>query len=276
MNLDVHVHLDLGTDLARVARDAAKLKCRLALSALGLPFHMPGNEAVAEAIQRHPDVFIGLGYVALGSDSPRKVSQLHRLGFRGLKMICPRKDYDDKSYYPIYAKAEELRMPILFHTGVVARMDVWSRERGWTETAAVDYRGLDISSKRMRPICLDAIARAFPDLNLIMAHLGSFGRRDEAAAVLLHNPNVYADLTWFSGETRKAQQREKARLLMGLVYPTHYHKLLFGTDLFTSGGLERLKRGLKAIGMLLDEIKAPPDTRAQIMGKTAARLFGLE
>jgi hypothetical protein len=83
-------------------------------------------------------------------------------------------------------------------------------------------------------------------------------------------------LTWFSGETRKAQQREKARLLMGLVYPTHYHKLLFGTDLFTSGGLERLKRGLKAIGMLLDEIKAPPDTRAQIMGKTAARLFGLE
>jgi len=273
MNLDIHVHLDIGTDVKQVVEGARKLKCRLAMSALGPAFHMPGNEAVADAIQKYPDAVVGMGYVALGKDKPGKVKELHRQGFRGLKVICPLKDYDDKALYPIYAKAEEMRMPILFHTGVVARMDIWAKQRGWTETAKIDFRKLDISSNRMRPICLDAVARAFPDLSLIMAHYCSLGRRDEAAAVLNHNPNVHADLTTLSSAITKRQAKENAKLLKSITLPTTYGRLIFGTDMFTSSGADRLARGLKAIHALLDELKVPAAVRGQIMGGKAEQLL---
>jgi len=276
-NFDVHVHMDLGTDIGRVAAEARKLHCRLGISSCGLMFHQPDNDAVADAIQRHPDVVVGFGYVALGrGDGPAKVRQLHKQGFRALKVICPKKDYDDKSLYPVYAQAEELGLPILFHTGVVARLDVWAKREGWADTAAIDFRKLDISSNRMRPICLDAVARAFPDLKLIMAHFTSLGRRDEAAAVLNHNPNVYADLTTPSGAGTKTQIREYARMIKSLVPPANYPKLLFGTDFFTHHtGTKRLKAGIKTINLLLDELKVTKDVRAAIMGGTAERLVGL-
>jgi len=274
---DVHVHMDLGTDIDRVVAEARKLRCRLGISSCGLQFHQPENDAVAEALQKYPDDVVGFGYVALGrGDGPGTVRKLHRQGFRALKVICPKKDYDDKSLYPVYAKAEELRMPILFHTGVVARMDVWAKQEGWEDTAALDFRHMDISSNRMRPICLDAVARAFPDLNLIMAHFCSLGRRDEAAAVLNHNPNVYADLTTLSGARTLAQTREHAKMLKSLVPPANFHKLLFGTDIFTHHtGTKALAAGIKAIGRLLDELKVTKDVRAQIMAGTAEGLVGL-
>jgi predicted TIM-barrel fold metal-dependent hydrolase len=274
---DVHVHMDLGTDIDRVAAEARKLGCRLGISSCGAMFHQPDNDAVADAIQRHPDVVVGFGYVALGrGDGPAKVRQLHRHGFRALKAICPKKDYDDKSLYPIYAKAEELRMPILFHTGVVARLDNWAKQHDWPEMQAMDFPALDISSNRMRPVCLDAVARAFPGLDLILAHFLSLGRRDEAAALLLHHPNVYADLTTPSGATTKARVKAYARLLRDCWPFEDYRKLLFGTDFFTHlSGIKRLKAGIKAIGLLLDELKVAKEVRAQVMGGTAERLVGL-
>lgn len=46
----------------------------------------------------------------------------------------------------------------------------------------------------MRPIYLDTIARAFPDLKIIGAHLGNPWYQ-EAAEVARWNPNVFFDLT---------------------------------------------------------------------------------
>jgi len=274
---DVHVHMDLGTDIDRVAAEARRLGCRLGLSSCGAMFHQPGNDAVAAAIERHPDVVVGFGYVALGrGDGPATVRTLHAQGFRGLKVIAPRRSYDDKSFYPIYAQAEKLAMPILFHTGVLARMDTWGAQHGWTEMAKLDFPKLDISSDRMRPMCLDAIARAFPGLNLIMAHFLSLGRRDEAAALLVHHPNVYADLTTPSCADTKARVKAYARILRDCWPFTDYRKLLFGTDFFTHlSGTKRLAAGIKAIGLLLDELKVTRDVRAAIMGGTAERLVGI-
>jgi len=274
---DVHVHMDLGTDIDRVAAEARRLGCRLGISSCGAMFHQPGNDAVAAAIERHPDVVVGFGYVALGrGDGPATVRQLHAQGFRALKVIAPKRSYDDKSFYPIYAQAEKLGMPILFHTGVLARMDVWGAQHGWAEMARLDWPRLDISSDRMRPMCLDAIARAFPGLNLIMAHFLSLGRRDEAAALLVHHPNVYADLTTPSCADTKARVKAYARILRDCWPFTDYRKLLFGTDFFTHlSGTKRLAAGIRAIGLLLDELKVPKEVRAAIMGGTAERLVGI-
>ncbi len=274
---DAHVHMDLGTDIDRVAGEARRLGCRLGISSCGAMFHQPTNAAVADAIQRHPDVVVGFGYVALGrGDGPRKVRELQRQGFRALKVIAPKKAYDDRSFYPIYAQAEKLGMPILFHTGVLARMDTWAAQHNWKEMAKLDFPGLDISSDRMRPMCLDAIARAFPGLNLIMAHFLSLGRRDEAACLLVHHPNVYADLTTPSGAGTRARMKAYARILRDCWPFQDYRKLLFGTDFFTHlSGIKRLKAGIKAIVWLLDELKVTKEVRDRIMCGTAERLVGI-
>ena len=277
MNFDVHVHLDIGSDIAAVVAGAKELDCRLGICACGPVFHQPGNEPVAEALRKYPDLVVGFGYVALGrGDGPWTVEALHQQGFRAVKVIIPTRDYDDREFYPIYARAQELRMPILFHTGVVARVDLWPKLYGWTDTADLDFRSYDISSKRMRPICLDAIARAFPDLNLIMAHFCSLGRRSEAAGVLEQNPNVYADLTTLSGATTVEQVAANARLLASQIrQPSVYERLLFGTDFATSGGVGRLAVGLNAVNGLIDELGLGEDLRRRIMGETAQELVGL-
>jgi len=273
---DAHVHMDLGTDVDRLVEAARKLRCRLGISSCGLMFHQPDNDAVAAALQKYPDDIVGFGYVALGrGDGPPKVVELHRQGFRALKVICPTKPYDDKSFYPIYAKAEELRMPILFHTGVVARTDLWASRPGYEAMKAIDFRKLDISSDHMRPICVDAIARAFPGLNIIMAHFLSLGRRDEAAALLVSHPNVYADLTTPSGATTKKRVKEYVKLLRGMIPTPPYEKFIFGTDFFTSHGTDRLKSGIKAIHSFLDELKVSKKVRDGVMYATAERLVGI-
>ena len=130
--LDIHVHLDYGAELEPFVEAARRLNLAAAVSACGPMFCQPGNDAVAEAMRRYPDTIIGLGYVALGrGDGPETVEDLHARGFRGLKMIAPARDYDDASFYPIYARAEELRMPILFHTGVGARNPAVPNGRDW-------------------------------------------------------------------------------------------------------------------------------------------------
>jgi len=51
---------------------------------------------------------------------------------------------------------------------------------------------------------------------------------------------------------------------------------LFGTDFFTClSGTKRLKAGIRAIHLLLDELKVTEDVRAKIMCETAERLVGL-
>ena len=277
MNFDVHVHLDIGSDIDAVVAGAREMDCRLGICACGPLFHSPGNEAAAEVLRKYPDMVVGFGYLELGrEDGPWTVEALHQQGFRALKVHIPARDYDDRALYPVYARAEELHMPILFHTGVVARFDLWAKRYGWTDFDLDLFRNYDISSKRMRPILLDAIARAFPDLNIIMAHFCSLGRRGEAAAVLEHNPNVYADLTTLSGATTQEQIVADARLLASQIrQPRTYERLLFGTDLFASWGPERLAVGLKAVNGIIDELDLGEDLRRRIMGETAAEMVGL-
>ena len=50
----------------------------------------------------------------------------------------------------------------------------------------------------MEPMCVEGIGQTFPDLNCIMAHFGSTGRRDVSEGIVRWHPNIYADLTGYS------------------------------------------------------------------------------
>src|SRR6266545_114240 len=181
--IDAHHHLGPEADYAaRLAETAQGLgftrMCLVGLPAWKWPWAT--NEHVLAALKARPEFFVGFAYVEPAEDPPEVVDRWHDLGFRGLKLIRPRRAYDDPSYLPVYERAADLKMPVLFHTGMVTR--------------TAEDRERDVHSLRMRPVGLDYIARQVPEATLIGAHLGH-PWWDEAGEACRLNPNVYVDLS---------------------------------------------------------------------------------
>ena len=215
--IDSHHHLydepDYGRRLIRTMDELGIEKA--CLSGLGSLFHMADDEAVARAVAACPDRLVGFVSIRPGFDTPAKIRKYHDLGFLGVKTTCPSHSYDAKEYHDLWATASSLNMPVLFHTGIV--------------TAPGSKPSDDISSDRMRPGLIEPIARAFPDMNLIMAHCGvSFSM--EASDIIRLVPNVYCDISGSSAPTGW-RRRLSAELFHDFFWwPGAWEKILFGTD----------------------------------------------
>jgi len=117
------------------------------------------------------------GFMALNPTDSRSlpiVEEFAEKGFRGIKVHPPvdRARIDDEAAYPFYELAASLQLPILFHTGV----------HGWI---------LD----NYRPMLIEHIAQRFPDLQIIVEHMGGWEFFGEALAVVRNNLNCYAGIT---------------------------------------------------------------------------------
>lgn len=80
-----------------------------------------GNDLLERELEKHPDRLCGFAMVDWGDISPTKVEQFKERGFTGLKFTRPPANYNDERWYPIYEVAERLKMPGLFHLGIVSR-----------------------------------------------------------------------------------------------------------------------------------------------------------
>jgi predicted TIM-barrel fold metal-dependent hydrolase len=219
-------------------------------------------------IQQHPKRFVGFGSIRL--DDAQAVSQVDRFnaaGFRGLgEMTGPLKNYDDKSYWPIYEHAEKYGMILLFHTGIVMRSQ--------PETPT------DVSVDRMRPTTLDNIARRFPKLTIIGAHLGNPDYA-WAAEIARWNPNLYFDL---SGSTliklQENYQFFKSIFWWSSIVSPHspksnvsaFEKVVFGSDVF-GGEIEEFDREIERYQKMLDTCGVAPEAQANIFGGTLRRIL---
>ena len=220
-------------------------------------------ESVQAYITRSPNRLVGLGDIRL--DDPRAVElvdQFHAAGFRGLgEFSGPLKNYDDKGYWPIYERAEKYGMILLFHTGIVNRPD--------------PSIPADLSVDRMRPTTLDNIARRFPKLTIIGAHLGNPDYA-WAAEIARWNPNLYFDL---SGSSLIKKQNDytffKSIFWWSGVVSPHtpaggpdaFEKLVFGSDVF-NGELEEFDRELERYHKMLDACGVPAAAQANIFAGT--------
>ncbi len=126
------------------------------------------------------------GYLDLPQD-PAEVDRLKELGFFGLKPYKPALPWNSAAYYPCYARASELGMPILFHTGLVARGAGFAGE---DEGGA----GHGSGSENMRPSHLAGIAEAFPRLTILGGHLG-WPYLEETAQNLYYYANITHDVS---------------------------------------------------------------------------------
>jgi len=136
------------------------------------------NERVEAFCQGHPRLvpFCTFNPYMQG-DMGRALERLHlHHGFRGIKLY-PTYNYfypGEQMMYPLYAVAEKLSLPILFHTG------------------SSIFKGSRI--KYGNPIFFDDVARDFPALKIIMAHGGRGPWYEEAFTMVRMHDNVYIDV----------------------------------------------------------------------------------
>jgi predicted TIM-barrel fold metal-dependent hydrolase len=228
-------------------------------------------EATLEAARRFAGLIVPLAQVSLDDDGPDVISDLHRRGFRGLKVTMPSLNYDDEAYFPIYERAEALGLPILFHTGVrggpIDYLLFHPRDPALAETFSAEHEqdsvGTTKSAARMQPVYLDTIALAFPRLRIIGAHLG-YGLYDSAAAVARWRRNVSFDISGGRVVRRHIVDR---RMINHEVLP---EKLLFGSDC----DIAHMSREVAGWMDAFEELGLSADDQDKIFYRNAAAIFG--
>ena len=136
------------------------------------------NDVAAELHRAAPDKVIP--FMSLHPMDPNMNDEYDRavgdLGCKGIKLGPNYQDFDPvgEDAFKLYARLEADRLPIVFHQGTSPMSD-----------APLRYA---------HPLAMDEVAIAFPELRIVMAHLGHPWHSDTLAVVRKH-PNVWADVS---------------------------------------------------------------------------------
>ena len=274
--------VDLDLRLAGMARQGVHVQA-LSLTAPMVNWASPGfglalsqayNDAAAAAHLRHPDRFIGLAMLPMQAPdlALKELERSAKLpGMRGMYLATNINggDLDDKSYWDVYAKAEELGWPMFLHP-----VDTIGRERT-TRYYLKNLLGNPYDTG-VAAACLvfGGVLDAFPKLEVNLPHAGGtfpwlIGRLDHGTKMrpelkhMKRSPSEY--LRRFSYDTIGHDDRINANLvrLVGA------DRVLLGTDYCFDMGLTDPVATVERLDFLSEEEKN------MIKGKTAARLLRL-
>ncbi len=214
------------------------------------------NETVAQYVKTDPDKLIGFGSVCPTEDgAPREVERACReLGLRGLKLspIYGNWHPHEERASAVFAKAEALGMPIIFHQGTT-----------FPRKARLTLAG---------PLLLDDVAIRFPNLKMVIAHLGHPWEAD-TIAVIRKQPNMFADISALFYRPWQFYNSLRLAVEYGVT-----HKLLFGTDYpFTT--FDESVTGLRQVVTMSRKMKLPElpdDLPDQVLHRDTLALLGLD
>jgi predicted TIM-barrel fold metal-dependent hydrolase len=257
--IDMHQHAPAAAEVdARVqaCHDAGIATAVL----LGQPERrVPGDNALTLAAARaYPTLFRAWYGVDMDTAVPDDITRARDDGFTGLKFIGPTRAYNAPAYFPLYERATALRLPALFHLGIVANTPGYQ----------------DCDSNLMRAIHLDHIARRLPAWTIIGAHFGN-PWCEEAAMACRWNPNLYFDLSgsllkyrrpaflgdllwWKAGGPYAAPDGTNA-----------WSKIVFGSDVASPA----IADVIHDYSVVMDALALDENLRQQIWHDTAARLL---
>ena len=258
MVIDCHTHLDDDGGAEKLLRsmDEAGIDASIVIAET-LPVDISNAAQVLEAVRRSNRLWAIVNCVFSKTVELKYVEELTQLLHEdrvvGLKFYLGYEEYsaDDERLHQLYEYCEKHDVPIMFHTGVL--------EAG--STGLLEYS---------HPLQVDRVATHFPNLTIIMAHMGNPWLID-CAAVLAKNPNVYADMSAFFAENRSITAHDievfKQRMEQVRVFLYSYQKFLFGTDY----PLYSQKEYLGAV----EALEMEQTEREAVMHANAARLFGV-
>jgi hypothetical protein len=202
------------------------------------------NEAVAEFCQDIdcliPFCNINPFLVAdLAGELERLVTEMD---FKGLKLYPTYHHFyaNSNRLYPLYAKAQELGIPVMLHTG------------------SSIFKGARL--KYGDPLYLDDVAVDFPDLTLLMVHSGRGFWYDRAFFLAKLHTNLYMEIAGLPPQKLLTYFPELERLA---------DKVIFGSDW---PGMPHIGRNIQ----LIHELPLKAETIEKILGGNAARILGLD
>jgi len=208
------------------------------------------NELVAHAVSDFPGRFVGFGSVdpLKGDRAVQDLDRVAELGLKGVKLHPSLQAFapNEERHWPLYERCQELGLVVLFHTGT-------------SGIGAGQPGGQGIRIDFARPICLDAPAAAFPDLQIIAAHFG-YPWHLELLAMALHKTNIHIDI---SGWAPRYIPAEVMRDLKGRLQD----QFVFGSDY----PFIRPDRCLDE----LETLEIPPAALDKLLVANGKRLLGI-
>jgi predicted TIM-barrel fold metal-dependent hydrolase len=213
------------------------------------------NDSTAEFMRAFPDKVIG--FLSVHPFDPGCMDEIDRcvsdLGLKGMKLGPNYQNFDPlcDEAIRVYKRCEELKLPIVFHTGT-----------NYRRFADLDYA---------HPRHFDSIAIICPELKIVLAHM-SHPWQTTCISVIRKHPNVYADCSalfyrpWsFYNCMRLAEE-------WGVM-----HKLLFGTDYAVSTPEENFQ-GFRLVNQPVEGTGLPRVSLAameEIIHRDSLGLLGL-
>lgn len=210
--------------------------------------------------------FAGVATTRRRVSSPYDIERYKEQGFTGLKFTYSGYPYDHDIILPLYDKAQELKMPIVFHSGFLGFGDV------------VQERELGVHVNNMRVNTLDKVVRWFPDLQISAAHLGH-PDRTEALEKLTFYKNFHCDFSGGGGSEWWVQRTLKPMLPpsgidIDMSNPSQnpalgwFKQLCFGTD------SPEPDVWVPNSQYIMDTLEIPLETRKLFYYDTAAKMLG--
>jgi predicted TIM-barrel fold metal-dependent hydrolase len=160
-------------------------------------------------------------------------------GFRGLKLYPTYQHYfpNDAKIYPLYAKAQELGIPVSMHLGSSV------------------FPGARL--KYGDPIYVDDVAIDFPTLDVLQCHGGRPFWYDKAFALARIHKNVYVEVSGLPPQKLLTYFPELERIS---------NRTIYGSDW---PGVPTIKENIQA----LKALSISKESKRKILGENAARLL---
>jgi hypothetical protein len=194
-----------------------------------------GNDATtAAAVAAYPDKFVGFAYV-----DPRRADcmemlrhAIEDLGLKGVKFgpIYNGVALDDPRLVPVYEYLQKHNLPLTMHMGTT-----------YARNAPVEMG---------RPIHVEPIALKYPDLTMVMAHMGH-PWYEECVIVARKQPNVFCEVSALS-----YRPWQYYNILMCAQEYKITDKVFFGTD-FPFARVDESVDGLVGINAQLEGTRLP-------------------
>ena len=203
----------------------------------------PSNAYVHEAMRRHPDRILGFGWAdpSLGVEAAKDTVRrcLGEYGFFGVKLNGAQNGYyidDPRISLPVVEEIARHGKPLAFHVGA-------------------DFY------EETHPFRVGKVARLFPELPILMVHMGGAAFADlsnAAIEIAADHPNLF-----LVGSAVRTRPILKAIDVLGA------SRVLFGSDT----PFELMHVEVVRYQAMLEDL--PEADRAAVLGGNAARILGL-
>lgn len=238
----------------RAATSAADRVVVFGIRGRAVGFDVP-NEVIADYVRTDPARLEG--WASVDPNDPDCLDQLEHcvtdLGLRGLKVAPVYQHWDprDPANWALFRRCAELDLPVLIHQGTT-----------YPTRARIEYA---------KPLQLEPLVMAFPDLRMIIAHLGHPWESD-VVALVRKSPNLYSDVSALHFRPWRFWQAMTTAYEYGVT-----HKLLFGSD-FPNASTADAVAGLRGVNRVVEGTglpQVPPDVIEEILQENWRGFYGV-